>query len=64
MTDPDGSHHEAISSFGEDPNHAMPEEAALLLLFILFGLLIAQLCEIILHRYHIYAIPGSGAGEF
>ncbi|GMH96934.1 hypothetical protein TrST_g6260 [Triparma strigata] len=32
-----------------------------MLLFILFGLIISQLCEIVLHRYHIYSIPGSGA---
>mmetsp|Transcript_6732 Transcript_6732/g.13457 ORF Transcript_6732/g.13457 Transcript_6732/m.13457 type:complete len:557 (-) Transcript_6732:63-1733(-) len=41
--------------------HDIPENTALLLLFILTGLLVANLLEIVIHRYHIYSIPGSGA---
>jgi len=38
-----------------------PHSSAQLLLFILLGLLLSQLAETILHRYHVHAIPGSGA---
>ena len=36
-------------------------ESAQLLLVILVGLLLSQLAETILHRYHIHSLPGSGA---
>ena len=45
----------------EGVEHDLPEMTALLLLFILTGLIFAHLLEIAIHRYHIYSIPGSGA---
>ena len=45
----------------EDSGEHMQTNHAAMLLYALFGLLVSQLCEILLHRYHIYSIPGSGA---
>jgi len=45
----------------QEPVEMSPHSAAQLLLAILFGLLLSQLAETVLHRYHIYAVPGSGA---
>ena len=42
----------------EAPNHA---SSARLFVLVLFGLLISQLVETLLHRYHVHFIPGSGA---
>ena len=48
----------------EAPSHdeeSSSQEAAWLLLFLLTGLIICQMAETALHRYHIFWLPGSGA---
>jgi hypothetical protein len=62
MGDPHDDPH-STDDESDGVSHDMPENTALLLLFILTGLLVAHLLEIIIHRYHIYSIPGSGEGR-
>ncbi len=57
---PGGSDH-PDHMVGADEHGDMPGKTAAVLLFVLMGLLLSQLAETVLHRYHIYAVPGSGA---
>ena len=56
--DPDHNPDGDIPGKHDEPDHA---SSARLFILVLFGLIVSQLVETLLHRYHIYSIPGSGA---